>query len=310
MREITGVLVTVTWVPVVVVELDVVLVLVLVLDTVGPDVLMPRDEVPDDPETPVPWMTGVPDGWVATVGGGATVPLPGLMMVVTVPTGLLEPEPPEPEPEPPEPEPEPEPPEPEPEPEPPEPEPEPVDTGVAGVVTTGAGVATTGAAGVVTVGVLEPVVPEPLVPLPEPLVPVLVGAELWVGWRPATGREIVAELEWWTVRWAAAVPWPDLRQEAAALAGDRGGHPGGAARMRLDDGDGRDPASRMGAGLGVRGQRLGGGRADAAQLGPAVVGDDGAAEHEQDRGSENQSSRSSQAGEVSTSGSHEYIIGG
>jgi hypothetical protein len=96
---------------------------------------------------------------------------------------------------------------------------------VAGVVTTGAGVATTGAAGVVTVGVPELVAPEPLVPLPEPLVPVLVGAELWVGWRPATGREIVAELEWWTVRWAAAVPWLTCARRLLRLLATAAGTP-------------------------------------------------------------------------------------
>jgi hypothetical protein len=93
------------------------------------------------------------------------------------------------------------------EPEPPlEPElpPEPLDTGVLGVLTTGAGVATTGAAGVVTVPVPVPVlveplpVGEPLLPLPEP---VLGGAELRVGWRTATGCEIVAVVERRAAEW-------------------------------------------------------------------------------------------------------------
>jgi len=105
-----------------------------------------------------------------------------------------------------------------------------------------------------------------------------------------------------------ALAMADLGQQGPALVGDRGGNAGGT-RVRLDDLDGRQAVRAAGAGLGMRGQRLRGRRADAAELGPPVVGDDGAAEHEQDRGSENQSSRSSQAGEVSTSGSHTGLIG-
>jgi hypothetical protein len=46
-----------------------------------------------EPEEPVPETTGVPPGLVATEPGLVTVP-PGLTTVVTVPEGLLEPEPP------------------------------------------------------------------------------------------------------------------------------------------------------------------------------------------------------------------------
>jgi hypothetical protein len=99
-------------------------------------------------------------------------------------------------------------------------------------------------------------------------------------------------------------------QQRAALVGDRGGDAAGGAGTGLDHLDGGEAARGVGAGLGMGGQRLRGRRPDAAELGPPVVGDDGAAEHEQDRGSENQSSRSSQAGEVSTSCSHKVLIGG
>jgi hypothetical protein len=182
-RDSTGEPLTVTRVPVVLVELEVVLVLELELDVeveldvVEPDELRTRDV---EPEEPVDEMTGVPVGWVPTVTGEVTVPLPEWMTVVTVP-GLPEPEP-------------------LPEPELPEPLPEPVDTGVAGVgvLTTGVGVATTGTVGVVTGVVVTVVVPEGVVVPPEPVFDV---PELCVGWRPATGREIVAlepELEWCT----------------------------------------------------------------------------------------------------------------
>jgi hypothetical protein len=185
-RESTGGPLTVTRVPVVLVELDVVLVLELELEPevevelelelVEPGELMTRDV---EPEEPVDEMTGVPVGWVPTVIGEVTVPPPEWMTVVTVP-GLPEPVP-LPEPELPEPLPEPE-------------LPEPVDTGVAGVgvLTTGVGVATTGTVGVVTGVGVTVVVPEGVEVVPEPPFDV---PELCVGWRPATGREIVAELE-------------------------------------------------------------------------------------------------------------------
>ena len=69
-------------------------------------------------------------------------------------------------------------------------------------------------------------VPEPVVPLPEPLLPepVLVGVELRVGCRPATGCEIVPEVEWRTEgRPDGAVA--HLREEGAALGGDQRGNP-------------------------------------------------------------------------------------
>lgn len=180
--EMTGGPLTGTPVGVVLVELEVVLVLVLEpdveveLELVEPGELMTRDVEPDDP---VDETTGVPVGWVPTVIGEVTGPLPEWMTVVTVP-GLPELEP-LPEPELPEPLPEPE-------------LPEPVDTGVAGVgvLTTGVGVATTGTVGVVTGVVVTVVVPEGVEVLPEPLFDV---PEPRVGRRPATGREIVAELE-------------------------------------------------------------------------------------------------------------------
>jgi hypothetical protein len=189
-----------TRVPVVLVGVDVVLVVELELvelevelapELVELDVLAALDDAPDDPDTTR--TTGAPEGWVEISGGVTTLPLPDLTTtVVTVPAGLLEPEPlpdPElPEPEPPEPEP--------PEPEPPEPElPEPVDTGVEGMLATGVGVVATGV-GVVTVVVPVPVLPVPVLPLPEPVV---VGPEVCVGCRPGTGREIVPEVEWCTV---------------------------------------------------------------------------------------------------------------
>jgi hypothetical protein len=89
-----------------------------------PTILMP---VPDEP---VPETTGVPLGWPATVPGPVTVPEPPTT-VVTVPTGLLEPELPLPE-----------------------------------LVLTGTGAEATGV-GVVGVGVgVGVVVPAPVVPLP------------------------------------------------------------------------------------------------------------------------------------------------
>ncbi|HEX3976691.1 MAG TPA: hypothetical protein VHW96_10525 [Solirubrobacteraceae bacterium] len=231
MRDASGVPLTDTRVLVVPVELDVVLVVVLVLELDEPelDVLEALDDTLEDPD--VTRTTGVPDERVPTSGGGMTVPLPGLTTVTTVPAGLLEPDPP-PEPEPPEPElPEPEPPEPElPE---PEPLPDPVDTGVVGVLAIGVGVATTGVVGVVTVVVAlpvpvlpdpvlpVPVLPEPVLPLPEP---VLVGAGLRVGWRPATGREIVPEVERCAEEWLA-VPFPTWASRVLRLLATAAGTP-------------------------------------------------------------------------------------
>ena len=226
----TGPMFTGTWLVGALVGVDVVLVLVLVvlvLDELELDVLVALDEAPDDWD--VTRTTGVPVGWVPTIGGGVTVPLPALTTVVMVlapePEPLPEPEPPEPEPEPPEPEPEPLEPEP-----PPEPEPEPVVTGVAGVLTTGVGVATTGVAGVVvTVVVPEPVVPVPVLPLPEPPV---VGVELRVGCRPATGREIVPDVEWCADAWVA-VPCPTCASRVLRLLATAAGTP--AAPVALAD---------------------------------------------------------------------------
>jgi hypothetical protein len=152
----------------------VVVVLVEVLPELAAGVLLepvelePREAVPPPMDTPVPEITGDPVGRL-------TVPEP-LTTVVTVPVGLLVPEPaPEP---------------------PPEPPPVLVVTGVVVVpppVVTGVGVSTTGVVGAVPVVVPPPVpLPEPLVPLeplPEPREPDPV-----VG-REATGREIVAGLE-------------------------------------------------------------------------------------------------------------------
>jgi hypothetical protein len=176
-----------------------------------PEVLVTRGDVPDEPVTE---MTGVPVGRAGRVT--TTVPLPDLTTGVP---GLLEPEPPEPLPEPPEPLPEP----PEPLPEPPEPLPEPVDTGVVGVLATGVGVATTGTVGAVTVVVPPPVLPVPVLPLPVPPLPepvpdpVLVGVELCVGCRAATGCEMAAELEWCTRVWPT-VPWPTCASSVLSLA--------------------------------------------------------------------------------------------
>lgn len=183
-------------------ELEEVVVVELEVGVVELDVVVewadPPEEV-DEPEEPVPEMTGVPLGREPLEEGTVTttVPLPVLT------TGVPEPEPVEPEPV-----------DPEPEPVEPEPLPEPVETGVVGVAETGVGVLTTGT---VTVPALppeplspEPVLPEP--PLPEPPLPlplpepVLVGVELRVGARPATGWEMVAEVECCAEPWAA-VPW-------------------------------------------------------------------------------------------------------
>lgn len=166
------------------------------------DVLPAREDVPEEPDTPVTETTGVPVGRVPLVAGTVTttVLLPDL---TTVPPWL--PDPVLPLPEPVLPLPEPVLPLPLPEPVLPLPElPEPVDTGV---LETGVGGVTTGTVGVVT-GVVPPPelpLPEP-VPLPEPAPlplpePVLVG--VWVGREPATGCEIVAELEWCEAGWPA-----------------------------------------------------------------------------------------------------------
>jgi hypothetical protein len=146
------------------------------------------------------------------------MPLPGLMMVVVSPEPPLEPEPLEPEPpDPLEPEPpdplDPEPPleplEPEPPPEPDEPEP--LLTVVVGTLATGVGV--------VTVGVLTVVPPPPEPPLPVPPEPVLVGAVVCVGREPATGCEIVAEVEWCPalLRGVVAVPWATCARRVLRL---------------------------------------------------------------------------------------------
>ena len=141
------------------------------------------------------------------------MPLPGLMMVVVSPEPPLEPEPLEPEPLDPL---EPEPPDPL-EPEPPlEPdEPAPLLTVVVGTLATGVGV--------VTVGVLTvvPPPPEPLLPVPVPLPPepVLVGVVVCVGREPATGCEIVAEVERCPalLRGVVAVPWPTCARRVLRL---------------------------------------------------------------------------------------------
>ncbi len=248
MRDTGEVPLTVTRVLVVVVGLvglDVVLVLGLGLE----GVLLALDDSPDDPDVTTR-ATGVPDGWVPTSGGGMTLPLPVLTTtVVTVPAGVPEPEPlPEPEP-PPEPEPEPLPePEPEPEPEPPplpepepEPPPEPVDTGAVGVLAIGVGVVTTGVVGVVPLPVPVLPVPVPVLPVPVPVLPepvpvlpepLLVGADVCVGCRPATGREIVPEVEWCTEGWLV-VPGPTCASRELRLLATAAG----------------TPAARPGAGL-------------------------------------------------------------
>jgi hypothetical protein len=83
-----------------------------VLETTGVGVEVPPEEPPLRaeptegtlpttlmllPEDPVPETTGVAVGWLATVVGPVTVPVPPTV-TVTVPTGLLEPELPLPEP--------------------------------------------------------------------------------------------------------------------------------------------------------------------------------------------------------------------
>ena len=95
------------------------------------------------------------------------------------------------------------------------------------MLTTGVGVATTGVAGVVvTVVVPEPVVPvpvlpDPVLPLPEPPV---VGVELCVGCRPATGREIVPDVEWCADAWLA-VPCPTCASRVLRLLATAAGTP-------------------------------------------------------------------------------------
>lgn len=165
----------------VVVELEVVLV-ELELELEYPD---PLDAL-EEPEEPVVEMTGVPVGRDPLEEGTVTTTVPLPVLTTGVP-GLPEPEPPDPEP---------------PEPEPPEP----VDTGVEGVAETGVGVVTTGTLVAPPPEPLpEPPAPEP-VPEPPPPEPVLVGVEPCVGALPATGWEMVAEVECWA-EWWLAVPW-------------------------------------------------------------------------------------------------------
>ena len=79
--------------------------------------------------------------------------------------------------------------------------------------------ATTGVLGAVTVPVPVPVEPEPLLP-----VPVLVGVELRVGCRPATGCEMVAGLE----RRTEGPPtelWPTCARRVLRLAATSTGSP-------------------------------------------------------------------------------------
>ena len=235
-----------TWVPVVLVGVDVMLVVELELVELAVelklelDVLAALDDGPDDPDTTR--TTGAPDGWAEISGGVMTLPLPDLTTtVVTAPAGLLEPEPlPDPEPELPDPE--------LPEPELPEPElPEPVDTGVEGMLATGVGVVATGV-GVVTV-VLPlplPVLPVPVLPLPEP---VGVGAELCVGCRPATGREIVPEVEWCTAGWPS-VPCPTCASRLLRLLATAAGMPAAAPDCGLTTATEASPREEWEPGLG------------------------------------------------------------
>jgi hypothetical protein len=223
--------------PVEVGELDVVVVavlVVLVVLLVVVEVELDELEALDDPSEPcvtlVPepdaptWIVGIPVGRVPIVTG--PMPLPGLMMVVVPPPEPpLEPEPLEPEPlDPLEPELPLEPLEPE---LPLEPEePEPMLTVVVGTLATGVGV--------VTVGVVTVVVPppEPLLPVPEPVLPepVLVGEVVCVGREPATGCEIVAEVEWRpTVRGAVDVPWPTCAKRVLRLLANAAGMPAACA---------------------------------------------------------------------------------
>ncbi|MGZ4193449.1 MAG: hypothetical protein ACXVRW_13415 [Solirubrobacteraceae bacterium] len=146
----------------------------VVVDELLDEVLVPVEPTEDTlpttlmllPEEPDPETTGVPEGFPATVPGLVTVPEPPTT-VVTVPTGLLEPEPELPL-------------------------PEPAATPVP-ELTTGTGVEATGVVGVGVVGVVGVLV----VPLPE------VGVEdpvLRLG-VVATGREMEAEPEpWWETR--------------------------------------------------------------------------------------------------------------
>jgi hypothetical protein len=137
------------------------------------DVVVVCDDPPEEPTEPVTEMIGVPVGREPLDEGTVTTTVPLPVLTTGVP-GL-----PEPEPEPPWPS-----------------EPEPPDAGGVGVAETGAGVLTTGTVTVVAPPP-EPPLPEPLVPPPElpPPVPFLGGAELGVGRLPATGCEMVAEVE-------------------------------------------------------------------------------------------------------------------
>ena len=120
------------------------------------------------PEEPVPETTGVPVGWLGTVVGPVTVPVPPTV-TVTVP-GLVEPELPLPEP----------------------------------VLATGVGVEATGVVGVVGVGVVGVVDPPLVVPVPD--VGLEVGV-LGLGLL-ATGREIEAPPGVWCETCEVVPAWP------------------------------------------------------------------------------------------------------
>jgi hypothetical protein len=186
----------------VVVELEVVLV-ELDDELEYPD---PPDAL-EEPEEPVVEMTGVPVGRDPLEEGMVTTTVPLPVLTTGVP-GLPDGEPPDPEP---------------PEPEPPEP----VDTGVLGVAETGVGVVTTGTVPVV-VPPPEPLAPEPEVPEPPLPEPVLVGVEPRVGALPATGWEMVAEVECCAERWLA-VPWLASASRVLRLLAIKAGRPAAPA---------------------------------------------------------------------------------